>query len=585
MPERIRELDTPGYVRAFTVSLTALATALASCFMTGYRAYIDDVMYGFGAVQWLNNPPHLGRTAWELRLPYILTMALSFRLFGVGGWQATVPGIAFYCATVAITHIALRRVLPRICVVLITILVLTSPLFLVQSTYITPDTTEAFFVVASFFAFVAGTRDSAHGERLILLAGVLAGLAFVTRETSAALILFYATLFLVSPQMKRPRYLLLAMAFVVPVVADIGLTTFLSGDPLYRLKIDIARHQPSGELSVFAEPSLIRPPENEELSWGSLGKPGGYYDLGYEPVGALSVSKWVDPYLALLANHEVALLFWILIPSVPIVLYSRLLPSEGRRIVLLAGLLGAVWFATVVYALGLGPLPRYFIIAGFGATFFVASAVWVLIQRKMWVMGVWCIAGLVGSNFLAANLEGSDLYEERRLVQLLEEHTDETVYVLPSTAMKARFFLETRGLMPRISTTVAPPGSLFFFTPRDAYHFDPDLRPPEHWVQSEPFRRRKTALAFVLGEQRLTLAIPGYLGQRLAYSSPGSGLYRLPKEGPGMTYEEQERLDSKHSNASESETEMRKKRSDLGGCSGTIGHWPLRNRRCPIRFA
>ena len=57
--------------RDYLILLALISTAafIAVTTLVGFRSIVDDVFYVYGANQWLIDPPHLGNTHWELRLP------------------------------------------------------------------------------------------------------------------------------------------------------------------------------------------------------------------------------------------------------------------------------------------------------------------------------------------------------------------------------------------------------------------------------------------------------------------------------------------------------------------------------------
>ena len=104
LPPNVAEAGA-GHSPAYTTShyfvalaLMVFAALLAFTFFVGYRGIVDDVLYFYAANQWLIDPPHLGYTHWEMRLPYVLSIAARYGLFGHGNWQTALPGILFFFA-------------------------------------------------------------------------------------------------------------------------------------------------------------------------------------------------------------------------------------------------------------------------------------------------------------------------------------------------------------------------------------------------------------------------------------------------------------------------------------------------------
>ena len=518
-----------------TFFLMALASVLAVAFLVGFRGIVDDVFYVYGANQWLIDPPHLGYTHWEMRLPYILSIAASFGLFGYGNWQTALPGILCFCILVGSSYYLFYRFLPNLAAIFIAITLLISPIFFLISSYITPDIMEVMFVVISLLFFLVATQTKSHEKTWLLGSGVFAGLAMVTRFTSGGLILFFLIIFLLWPQTKRKNYAYLILGFVVLFCATVFLFPYaVSGDPFYRIEVARTQNIPTKDFSVFTEKDDIGKPDM------SL-KKGAHTP---EILGPLSINKAIRPYVALLVNHEVGFLFLFLLPSIPIVLFSRTLSKEEKKPVLLVGLLAVTWFIAVTYIFGLRPHPRYYMITAFGAAVWVGLAFYILVRRRLFYLAFLGFAVLLFTNLLAGSLDGKDLYEEKRLIEIVKRHPNETIHVFSETLKEARYFLEINGLDGNISTEMVSPGGLLFFTPPDQYKFDPLLRPPESWLEVEPYRRRPTIIGRLLGKDKLESRLGSYMADRLSYSSPGSGLYRIPpNQSSSVTTEQIDRLD------------------------------------------
>lgn len=523
-----------------TLALMLLAVSMAVFFFIGFRAIVDDFFYLYGANQWLIDPPHLGYTHWELRLPYILSIAGSAGLLGFGHWQVVVPGILCFCALAGSSYYFFSQYLPNCAAIFISIAVIVSPIFFVNSTYLSPDVMEAFFAAIAVFLFLWGVRKEETVRYWLLLSGVMIGLAMLTRYTSVGLILFFAVMFLLWPQTKRINFAFLALGFVVTFGSDFIFSYAMSGDPFYRIEVANTRNHPLKDFSIFVERDDMGKPDLSTKNKGN----------SPEVLGPLTISKGLQPYISLVVNHEVGLLFVFLLPSIPIVLFAGRLSKEEKRPILVFGLLGVIWFISVTYLLGLRPHPRYYVITGFGAAIWVGLAFYSLVQRRRFYLAALGFTAFLLSNLLSGSLDGKDLFEEQRLLQIIERNPEEAIHIFDGTLIKARFFLETNDLLERVSTELPPPGGLFFFTPPNQYRFDPNVRPPESWTEVEPFARRTTILGRFIDQQLLQDLFGPYVADRLSYSSPGSGLYRVPPDQPERTAEELERLGSLYFNLS-----------------------------------
>jgi hypothetical protein len=99
---------------------------------------------------------------------------------------------------------------------------------------------ECFLVAASFWAFYFGSGPRTN-RALLVLSGICAGLAFVTRETGAIVALFYGILFLLGRRVPRAYFFLIAGGFLAVLTIDTVYLITMTGDPLYRFHIAGAR--------------------------------------------------------------------------------------------------------------------------------------------------------------------------------------------------------------------------------------------------------------------------------------------------------------------------------------------------------
>ncbi|MGH7211169.1 MAG: ArnT family glycosyltransferase, partial [Acetobacteraceae bacterium] len=158
---------------------------------TGYTES-DDSLYAAAAWQWVQDFPFLGINHWGLRHAIVLPMALLFRLFGRSEATLEAPVLFYYAALLVLTFAAVRRTGGWKAGLIGAVLLGATPTLATTTSVVTEDIPEALFVMASLWAFYAATRDGRAG--LFVLSGLLAGLGFITRETTAALLVAYGVL-------------------------------------------------------------------------------------------------------------------------------------------------------------------------------------------------------------------------------------------------------------------------------------------------------------------------------------------------------------------------------------------------------
>ena len=257
-------------------------------FHVGFQAS-DDASYLAGALGWLERFPYVGNSHWTLRHTITLPTALFIRLFGLNETAVSLSNILYYVGFLGVNGWFMRKHVGGLAAALATALMIGLPGFTVVATYLNSDMPELFFV-SSMFWLIVTARTRPEERAPWVLAGLLLGAAFVTRQTAAAAVAFVGVLFLFSPAVPRSRYLLAAAAFIVVIFADLLYLSLMTGDPLYRLRVDFNHDR----VDRFAEAARVA------RSGGLLDKEGN-----------LSVNVYVDPFLALFVSQKYALLFWL----------------------------------------------------------------------------------------------------------------------------------------------------------------------------------------------------------------------------------------------------------------------------------
>jgi len=277
--------------------LAALAVALLSWRWVGYQGH-DDAFYAGAALEWAEHFPALGQTHWALRYPLVLPTAALIRLFGFSVPILAAVDLAAYAGFLVAGYAAARHFFGWPTAAALTAIGVMLPQFPVQATYANPDLLEMAFVMGSFW-LVMLARERGHGpERtglqrgcLLLGAGALAGLGFLTRETTLLLVPLYSLMFLVRPAMQRWRYLLIAVGFMAVVGAQMGYFAIEAGDPLYRVRIS-AVHDHIDRAGQAARVT------------GSLDREG-----------VLATSLVAAPLAALFVSQKYGLLFYLALPA------------------------------------------------------------------------------------------------------------------------------------------------------------------------------------------------------------------------------------------------------------------------------
>lgn len=289
----------------------------------------DDDRYLAGATCWLDNGPCLPVNHWEGRWPIVGALSIPLKVFGISRFALALPFVlvSFGCL-VLLKYLGDRLFGPPVGLAGALIFGLL-PVFAIQAMSATAEPIELLFILACFAAIL---------DKRSLLAGIVLGLAFQTRETSAAALLPALLL-----QWRNSRQLaLFALGFGFPLLVEFAIFYLTTGDPLYRR-------------TLSASHTLI---PSSELTGAGQGLPFFNATLmqnwKYEP--GLHVHWLVDGFVNLLINPKTGLLF-VITPAFLLLYRDRL---SRRELTIAAFILAASLFysAALIYGLSIDPKPR-----------------------------------------------------------------------------------------------------------------------------------------------------------------------------------------------------------------------------------
>ncbi len=410
----------------------------------------DDQRYLDAARAWVAHPPLVGTTHWELRHPLILPVAALFAALGASIAAAMWVPLAAALAFALLNFACLRQAAGSRVAWLWAALFLTTPLFLRIGTAIFPEIIELFFATAALWSLWFG-RASARPARLFALSGLCAGLAIMTRETSAWLVLVYAACLLVAPGPRRTAYLWVIAFAALPLAIEWLWLFLATGDPLYRLHV--ALHHvgiPSENMiggTAPAGPVLLNP------AIARLWKPPGLFHIHWA----------LNPVLGLFADPKYgmaiwgALLFWV-VPARRQSGGGRRRP-DGRALLVAALGLGASSFAFVTYVLMISQDQRYYAVA-LACIALVAA----LLGGRLWQGGRRTLVGIVValialSNLALATQLGRFDYAAPVAMPLVRQART-PVHASAMTLGQLREPLAEAGLTGRVVESPALPGDL-----------------------------------------------------------------------------------------------------------------------------
>jgi len=440
-------LPSPAAKRAEPLVVAALAVVCVFVLAwrwVGYQGH-DDLYYTNAALDWRHHFPAVGHDHWALRYPLVLPMAAALALFGQTLWALAVPTLLAYLAWLVFSYLCLRAWSGWPTAALATLAAILIPEFPVQATYANPDILELAFVMAAFWCHQSALSQP---ERTLPLlhCGALAALAFLTRETSAALILYFAFLCLFRPGMPRRHYAYIALTFAAVVSTEFFYLGLRTGDVLYRLHLSATHDQVNRAAQATAAATAGHALDSE---------------------GVLAGSPAFQLFSVLFISQKYGLLFLLAPIAAWFALHrDRFMPRE-RRLVIDACILALAFILFIGFAeTKLYIVPRYFTAPAGAALIPLAIAAAALFRTtpRLAVMATALFAAL---NLPLLAVENTDpLFAVHRLVALAAT-SPETIHTDPATEAEAAIPLAFAHLTARISTDPPPPGA-FVALPENA---------------------------------------------------------------------------------------------------------------------
>jgi hypothetical protein len=508
--------EAVNYQQAINLTIVVIVgMMMLSMAWVGYVGS-DDHSYARGALGWLAHfpRPYVGDDHWTLRHPVVVPIAVSLALFGFREISLGLPSAFLFLLFLVVNYFYLQRFLGASVALLSAVMLATTPLFAVQATFPQDVIIQILAVSVSFWLFYSAAR-SKRPAWLMFTSGLAAALAWLTLETTAGLLLFYAILFLIGVRVPRRFYWIMAFAFLLIVGAEMIYFTALAGDPLYRYRIDLHH-------DIVDRVGEVR----------LANQSGRLFDIE----GNLAVNVLLQPLLALLLNQEFGILFWAFVPASIWVWKTKTTLLEDRRLIRLLSGLGLVWIIFVsVNASVLWVVPRYYSVASWAAVIVVVYWLRHFVLARWPKVAIFAGVGFIAINLLCVYVENKNpLFAERALVDYVTQHRG-SIYTDPMTMTRAKLLLEFQGVSERVLSDPVPPGALVYVNmanierckrtgDRCKWRWERYL-PKEGWRELARIDSQPKVIGVLLGLLGLDQIIPNEIFNRLAGRNAGAAVY------------------------------------------------------------
>lgn len=196
-----------------------------------YAVYAHDITRGEYRVG------EIGGAFYGYRYGLLLPLAAAYAFFGVSDYSSAVVPMALSLGTIVLTYAIGTQLVDRRLGLLGALVMATYSASIVGASLVGPDSFLPFYLGFGVWLLFLEVGASGRPRRFLLdaLAGVLLGLAAVTRQTSILLLpLFLAVAAHRGSRLHRTSALVAGVGFVVLSVA--GYYTWATGDPLFELR-------------------------------------------------------------------------------------------------------------------------------------------------------------------------------------------------------------------------------------------------------------------------------------------------------------------------------------------------------------
>ncbi|MDH3280549.1 MAG: glycosyltransferase family 39 protein, partial [Gammaproteobacteria bacterium] len=392
--------------------LLLLGVSMMGLGWIGYHG-VDDLAYAIAAADWATEGPGLGANHWALRYPVVFPTSISFWVFGINELALVLPSILSFLGIIGLTYSFLRTHFDRISGLAAGVLVATTPQFSNYASWAGVELIEVLLVSSSLWLFATAPKQ--RPVKTLLLSGLVAGLAWSTRETAVSILVLYGVCFVLGYRYTRTQYLAWAAGFIGVIGLELLLLGLATGNPLYRWELDLAHVHCTPNDAAF----LVR-----TAAW-----------------------NWITAPLAVLAGDGAhGLLYLLAIISGGFLLF-RNLPRAERQVVFLFIALALIHYVIVGHVAHLR-MARYYAIITYvavlvlGITFSYATR-----YERLRMAAYLVMVTLLASSLIVTGLRSGDrTFAARTVADFVMDERTQVYTDLRTRRMATFFFLDNRPL-------------------------------------------------------------------------------------------------------------------------------------------
>ncbi len=362
--------------------LLACAAAVVLLNPIGFRGGGgDDFQYLEFARCWVANGPCLPVDHWDTRLPLILPIAASLKLFGESRWALSLAPLLYALAALILFHAVVRRLFGTIVALVAGLLLLTAPVFATAILQPNGDIPELAFQLAAVLLALRACADRRQAS--FVATGIAAAIAVAMRETSLAFVgVLVLAIVYYCPRTPALRWFLSGLA--VPLAIECLGYALATGDPFFRFRLALDHNLiRSSELrrsvDIHAEP-LFNP----------------VFIAGWKPAVGIDWHWTVNPIVNLLGGLQAG----------PVYLAAIVLAVfAGRRLRhgLAPWAVGALLiFLALTYGLAVDPKARMFLLPLATAAMAAAACFDAAPQRWRWLAALPIAAAIASGLWVTA---------------------------------------------------------------------------------------------------------------------------------------------------------------------------------------